>query len=77
MRTTITFEDDVAAALERLRREHDAGISEVVNELIRAGLTARAQPRRPFTQTTRSLGLKIDVTNVAEAIELLEGPEHR
>lgn len=77
MRTTITFEEDVAAALEQLRRERHAGISEVVNELIRAGLTARERSRRPFVQSTASLGLKVDVTNVAEALELIEGPDHR
>jgi hypothetical protein len=32
---------------------------------------------RPFRQRTADLGLRIDVTNVAEALEILEGPEHR
>ena len=77
MRTTVTFEDDVAAALEQRRRERHAGISEVVNDLVRAGLTAERRTRQPYTQATSELGLRVDVTNVAEALEFLEGPDHR
>ncbi len=76
MRTTVTFDDDVAAALVRLRRERSIGLSEAVNELIRAGLRVR-QGRREFRQRCQPMGARIDVTNVAEAIELLEGPAHR
>ncbi|HXF72178.1 MAG TPA: ribbon-helix-helix protein, CopG family [Actinomycetota bacterium] len=77
MRTTVTFDDDVAAAIERLRREGGRGLSEVVNELIRRGLAAEAEPPRRFRQRTAPLGLRIDVTDVAEALDLLEGPTHR
>lgn len=76
MRTTITFDDDVAAALARLRREKGLGVSDVVNELVRAGLRVKA-PRRTFRQRTASLGLRIDVSNVAEALETLEGQTRR
>ncbi|MDP8957864.1 MAG: ribbon-helix-helix protein, CopG family [Actinomycetota bacterium] len=76
MRTTITLQDDVAAAVDRLRRQRSIGLSEAVNELIRAGLGA-APERRQFRQRSKRLGLRIDVTNVAEAIELLEGPTAR
>ncbi len=76
MRTTVTFDQDVAAAVERLRRERSIGLSEAVNELVRAGLRLR-QARRPFVQRASDVGLRIDVTNVAEALEQLEGPAHR
>jgi hypothetical protein len=76
MRTTVNLDDDVAAAVDRLRRERSIGLSEAVNELARAGLRVKAVPR-PFRQRTADLGLRIDVTNVAEALEILEGPEHR
>jgi hypothetical protein len=76
MRTTIEFDPDVAKAVERLRRERGLGVSEAVNELIRAGLLPR-EPARPFTQRTRALGLRVDVSNVAEALEILEGVEGR
>jgi Arc/MetJ family transcription regulator len=76
MRTTVTLDDDVAAAVERLRRDRSIGLSEAINELIRVGLTVK-RPRRPFQQRTEHIGFKVDVTNVAEALELLEGPAAR
>lgn len=76
MRTTVTLDDDVAAAVEQLKRERSIGLSEAVNELVRRGLLAR-QPRKRFRQQSEPLGLKIDVTCVARAIEELEGPAWR
>jgi hypothetical protein len=76
MRTTVEFDADVARAIEALRRERGLGVSEAVNELIRRGLVRR-EPVPPFAQRTRRLGVRIDVSNVADAIESLEGPEAR
>jgi metal-responsive CopG/Arc/MetJ family transcriptional regulator len=76
MRTTVTLDDDVAAAIERLRRDRSIGLSEAINELIRAGLTVK-RPRKPFHQQSANIGFMVDVTNVAEALELLEGPAAR
>lgn len=76
MRTTITLDDDVAAAIEQLRRERAVGVSEVVNDLVRSGLRARPDKRR-FRQQTHKLGLTVDVTNVADALEQLDGPSSR
>lgn len=73
MRTTITLADDVAAAVEQTRRERSLGLSDAVNELIRAGLTP-ARPKKPFRQTTHDLGIGVDVSNIAETLERLEGP---
>lgn len=77
MRTTVTLADDVAAEVARLRRERSLGVSEALNELARAGMMHRREPRARFVQRTHDLGLEVDVTNVAEALELIEGPEHR
>jgi metal-responsive CopG/Arc/MetJ family transcriptional regulator len=74
MRTTITLEDDVAAAIDHRRREEDKGISEIVNELVRKGLTVK-EPRKRFVQKTYPMGMKIDVSNVAEAIAYAEGDD--
>jgi hypothetical protein len=71
MRTTVRLEDDVAAAVERLRKARGLGLSEALNELARAGMTRSARRTR-FKQQTHSLGLKIDVNDVADALELLE-----
>jgi hypothetical protein len=76
MRTTVTLSDDAAAAVERLRRERSIGVSQAVNELIRAGLVPR-DDEPPFVQETYSMNARLDVTNVAEAIEELEGPGWR
>lgn len=52
------------------------GVSEAVNSLIRRGLMA-GQERPHFTQMTSRLGLKIDVSNIGEALEILEGSDAR
>lgn len=71
MRTTVTFDDDVAAELERLRREEGLGLSEAVNRLIREGMVAPRSPA-PYTHATRDLGLKVDVTDIAAVLDLLD-----
>ncbi|MDN5571458.1 MAG: ribbon-helix-helix protein, CopG family [Propionibacteriaceae bacterium] len=76
MRTTIELDADTAKAVEALRRERGRGASEAVNELIRRGLRARNDPA-PFVPRSRALGLRIDVSNVADALEVLEGPDAR
>jgi hypothetical protein len=76
MRTTVTLADDVSAAVERLRKERGLGLSEALNELVRAGLSQRGKRTR-FSQQSHALGLKIDVTDVADALELLEGDAGR
>lgn len=73
MRTTVDLDADTAAAVDQLRRDTGMGLSEVVNELIRRGLLPQ-QARAPFRQRTHRLGLRIDVSNVAEALDVLEGP---
>ena len=76
MRTTVTFADDVSAAIEQFRRERALGLSEAVNELIRRGLVAPAS-KKPFVQKTYPMGAKIDLTNIGEAMEIAEGPDWR
>lgn len=72
MRTTIRLDDDVAAAAERLRTERNIGLGEAVNELARAGMARSSASRRRFRQRTASLGLKVDVSSVADALDLLD-----
>lgn len=76
MRTTIELDSDTARAVQELRRDEGRGVSEAVNELIRRGLLAKSNIK-PFEPRTRRLGIKIDVSNVADALEVLEGPEAR
>ena len=76
MRTTVTLDDDVAAAVGRIRRERGVGVSEAVNDLVRAGLALKP-PTRPYRNRRAKFSLTVDVTNVAEALEQLEGPAAR
>ena len=71
MRTTVTLEADVAAAVEQARREGDIGVSQAINRLLRAGLTLREQPA-PYVHEIHELGLKVDVANIGEVLELLK-----
>ena len=76
MRTTVELEPDTAEAVRALCQEKGRGMSEAVNELIRRGM--RVEPhRRALVPRTQRLGIRIDVSNVAEAIDLIEGPEAR
>jgi hypothetical protein len=76
MRTTVEFDADTARAVEDLRRERGVGVSEAVNELIRRALLPR--PADPtFRQRTAALGLRVDVSNVADALEALDGATAR
>jgi len=76
MRTTLSLDDDVAAAVQRLREKRNLGLSEAVNELVRAGLAAPPR-RKAFRQRTANLGIRIDVSSVADALEHLDGPGAR
>ena len=76
MRTTVDLDDDTAAEVQRLRAEESRGLSEAVNELIRRGMLSLRQ-QEPFVPITHPLGLKIDVSNISDTLDLLEGPEHR
>ena len=71
MRTTVTLADDVAAELVRLRKQRGLGVSEALNELARAGMAGRRQSGR-FQQRSTSLGLRLDVSNIAEVLDTLD-----
>jgi hypothetical protein len=82
MRTTLTLDEDVAAVIERLRRERDANLKDIVNEALREGLKHMTAPRRKparFRTTTVDLGrcLLSNVDNVAEALAVAEGEAFR
>ena len=80
MRTTLTLEPDVAKALERLRRERDTSLKEVVNDTLRAGLAAQEAPAkgRGLYRTPGSAGRPRlpNVDSVADVVALAEGDSH-
>ena len=71
LRTTVRLDPEVATAAERLRRERHIGLDEAVNELARAGLIQKRKPTR-FRQRTAGVGLRIDVTDIAGTLELID-----
>lgn len=77
VRITVNLADDVAAAVEQLRRERSLGLSEAINELARSGLARQSTSRPRFVQRTHELGLTVDVTDVAKALEQVEVPVWR
>ncbi|MGI9120725.1 MAG: ribbon-helix-helix domain-containing protein [Acidimicrobiales bacterium] len=74
MRTTVTFDQDIAAAVDRLRRQEHPGVSAVVNDLIRRGLAEpQAFPR--FHQMSTAMGApKVPLDGIGGALTLLEQP---
>lgn len=82
MRTTLTLDDDVAAALERLRKARKLSLKRAVNETLRRGL-AQANAPRPERARARtrvvSLGrcLVGNVDNVSEVLARAEGESFR
>lgn len=71
MRTTVNLDPDVAAAVSDLRKRRSLGVSAALNELARRGLTPRPTPSQ-FRQRTAALGLRLDISNIAEALEVVE-----
>lgn len=77
MRTTVRLDDDVAAAVRRLREEGSLGLNEAVNALIRRGLATRPADTGPYEHRARDMGMLVDVTDVEAALDLAEGPLRR
>lgn len=82
MRTTLTLDDDVAAALERRRADRGTRLREEVNDLLRAGLAATSRPStepdgyelptfdpgRPLVTDYRALAEILDTEDVERAL---------
>jgi len=72
VRTTVVIDADVAAEVQRLRRE-GLGVSEALNLLARRGIAAQATTLGArYRHRTARIGLKVDVTNVADVLDLLD-----
>jgi hypothetical protein len=80
VRTTLTLDEDVAALLNKEARKSGEPFKQLVNRLLRLGLTAAKHPvRKPFVVKPWNLRPPpgVDFDNVEELIEALEGPYHR
>lgn len=82
MRTTLTLDDDVAAALERLRKVRRGSFRDLVNEALREGLRSlTAPPRKRARFRTREVDLGRcfpgNVDNVAEVLAVAEDDSYK
>ena len=73
MRTTITIADDVLAEMERMRANDGLGPSAALNLLARRGIAASGTRPEAYAHRSVSLGLRGDLHNVGEVLELLDG----
>jgi hypothetical protein len=82
MRTTLTIDDDVAAALERIRKTRKLGYKALVNEALRQGLKEMTRPPRalkPYKTKSVSLGRCFvrGLDEISEALAIAEGEDFR
>jgi hypothetical protein len=82
VRTTLTIDDDVAAMLERLRRNRDTSLKDLINEVLRRGLRdmdSRPKPRKPFRTRSVDLGTPLlpNIDNIAEVLAIIEGEAYK
>lgn len=76
MRTTLTLEDRLAEALRRRAHEQGKPFKEVVNEALRAGLQAQAQPSpQPYRLEPASMGRPCPAGDLVKAREISEDLE--
>ncbi len=78
MRTTLTIDDDVAAAIERLRHGRDTSLKEIINEALRRGIKEMGtRTKRRTTFRTRSVDLGAlqvpSLDNISELLAVAEG----
>jgi hypothetical protein len=77
METMLTIDDDIAGELERLRRERNASLKDIINEALRQGLrdmAVPAEPRKPFQTMSVDLGTPLlpNIDNIGEVLAIIE-----
>lgn len=74
MRTTLTLDDDVAVQIERLRKQRDMALKDVINEALRRGLqdmTVKPKQKEPF-RTGVHHGGRLLIEDVKEALAMMD-----
>jgi hypothetical protein len=81
VRTTLTLDDDVAAKLKAEARQSGKAFKEVVNGLLRVALNTKrlSSTNKAFKVDARPMGLLpgIDLDNIGQLLEQLDGPLHK
>ena len=61
MRTTVTLDADVAAALQAVQAERGISFKQALNDALRAGLSGSGSRPKPYRLRPRRLGLRAGV----------------
>jgi hypothetical protein len=81
VRTTLTLDEDVYAALQREARLTGKPFKAVTNEILRHGLLERSRPTpvRRFKVVARDLRLKAgySLDSISQLIEQVDGPGYK
>jgi hypothetical protein len=82
MRTTLTLDDDVAAALEQLRKSRNVSLKHLINDALRRGLKDMSnRTKRRERLRTRSVALGqlrlAGLDNIGEALAIAEGEAYK
>jgi hypothetical protein len=80
MRTTLTIDDEVMAELRRRSRAVHGGLKEVVNEVLRRGLSVEPgplPPQAPFEVRAKACGFLpgVDVLKLNQLADQLEADD--
>jgi hypothetical protein len=77
VRTTVTLDPDVEAALRAAARQRGVSFKAVLNDAVRAGLHGGGQRQRPYRLTTRPMGLRpgVDLDRALRVADDLEDAE--
>lgn len=76
-RTTLTLDDDIIDTLRDRARREDRPLKAIVNDALRAGLSADAPPpSRPYRIRARDMGMRpgIDLDDIQGLLETIDGP---
>lgn len=82
MRTTLTLDDDVAAALEQIQKTDNLTLKAAVNRALRAGLKELASTERkgkPFQTRSFDVGRCLigNLDNIGEVLAIAEGEDYK
>lgn len=71
MRVMVTLDADVAAAIDKMRREHGMGPSEAINTLVRRVLEIRSEPLA-YEHRSFDMGARVDPDDIGTVLDLLD-----
>jgi hypothetical protein len=76
MRTTLRIDDDLLSELKQLADSEDLPLTDLVNRVLRQGLTTKPAKRRAYREKTFSMGQpKVDLDKALSLAASLEDDE--